>query len=277
MDSGVTNKKSDDMFRSLLPQGRYDPFRTDMLDALYRILGSSGFSRDSSYDAARDLTLFIARRYRQVIKYEKDASWRAYVAARLSETVEKYKTFSLRMRKDPPEGLPPHLQRVEKDAIIAAAILSRMDTAGFPGVDMELREFAQRYKIPTESRSEMQKGIAKLYMKKVHDFPVSHFASSSMVFMVITMFVVSVFALLLVASLRAPPLGRVTLPLLALSAVLASNAWLALGALSGTLWNPLQSLLLLDALAVFGLALAVCRQAGDPAAVGPPVRLSPPP
>ena len=78
-----------------------------------------------------------------------------------------------------------------------------------------------------------------------------------------------IFALLLAASLRAPPLGRASLPLLALTAALASNAWLALGALSGTVWNPLQSLLLLDALAVFGLALALCRQAGDVAAEAP--------
>ena len=42
-------------------------------------------------------------------------------------------------------------------------------------------------------------GLRALYMKKVHDFPVSHFASSSLVFMVITLFVVSVCALLLVA------------------------------------------------------------------------------
>lgn len=41
-------------------------------------------------------------------------------------------------------------------------------------------------------------GLRALYMKKIHNFPVSYFASSSLVFMVITMFVVSIFALLLV-------------------------------------------------------------------------------
>ena len=42
-------------------------------------------------------------------------------------------------------------------------------------------------------------GLRALYMKKVHGFPVSHFASSSLVFMIITLFVVSIFAMLFVA------------------------------------------------------------------------------
>jgi hypothetical protein len=72
-----------------------------------------------------------------------------------------------------------------------------------------------------------------------------------------------ILALLLAASLRSPPLGRATLPLLALAAALAGNAWLALGSLSDTAWNPLQSLLLFVALAVFALALVLCRRVGE--------------
>jgi hypothetical protein len=73
-----------------------------------------------------------------------------------------------------------------------------------------------------------------------------------------------IFAVLLVASLREPVLGCATVPLLALAAAVASHPWLALGALSGTAWNPLQSLLLLVALASFALALALSVGGGDP-------------
>ena len=72
-----------------------------------------------------------------------------------------------------------------------------------------------------------------------------------------------ILALLLPALIRTPLLGRATLPLFALLAALASNAWLALGALSGTSWNPLQSLLLFVALGVFGLALLLCSDTDE--------------
>ena len=77
-----------------------------------------------------------------------------------------------------------------------------------------------------------------------------------------------IFALLVPALLRVPLLGRARLPVIALVAALASNAWLALGALSGTPWNPLQSLLFFVALAVFGLVLALCRSSAEPNEAG---------
>jgi len=59
------------------------------------------------------------------------------------------------------------------------------------------------------------------------------------------------------------------MPALALLAIVAGNAWLALGALSGTAWNPLQSLLLFAALAAFALTLRLCRGAREgPVSVG---------
>jgi hypothetical protein len=73
-----------------------------------------------------------------------------------------------------------------------------------------------------------------------------------------------ILALLLPALLCRPLLGRATLPVFAIGAAIAGNAWLALGALSGTAWNPLQSLLLFVALGTFAIALALCVAPGRP-------------
>ena len=64
-----------------------------------------------------------------------------------------------------------------------------------------------------------------------------------------------IFALLLPAVLETPAVGRKALPLLAIGFALAASYLHPLGRLSDTLWNPLQSLLLLVALAVLALLL----------------------
>lgn len=51
--------------------------------------------------------------------------------------------------------------------------------------------------------------------------------------------------------------GAATWPALALCAAVASNYWAALGRLSGTVWNPLQSLLLFSALVLLALLLGM--------------------
>lgn len=64
-----------------------------------------------------------------------------------------------------------------------------------------------------------------------------------------------ILALLLAASLTWRAWGAATWPLLALCAWLASNYWHVLGRLSGTVWNPLQSLLFAAALVLFALLI----------------------
>lgn len=69
-----------------------------------------------------------------------------------------------------------------------------------------------------------------------------------------------IFALLLAAALEWRAWGTATWPVLALSALVASNYWHGLGRLSGTVWNPLQSLLFASALAVLALLIHMrCR------------------
>jgi hypothetical protein len=70
-------------------------------------------------------------------------------------------------------------------------------------------------------------------------------------------------ALALPAALERPVWGRATWPALALCALVASNYWEALGRLSGTVWNPLQSLLFAAALALLALLLALRRDASN--------------
>jgi hypothetical protein len=64
-----------------------------------------------------------------------------------------------------------------------------------------------------------------------------------------------ILALLLAASLEWRAWGAATWPLLALCAWVASNYWHVLGSLSGTVWNPLQSLLFAAALALLALLI----------------------
>jgi len=67
-----------------------------------------------------------------------------------------------------------------------------------------------------------------------------------------------IFVLLLPELIRRPLLAAATLPVFAVAVAIASNPWLGLGALSGTPWNPLQSLLLFVALGTFAATLALC-------------------
>jgi hypothetical protein len=68
-----------------------------------------------------------------------------------------------------------------------------------------------------------------------------------------------ILALLLAASLEWRTWGAATWPLLALCAWIASNYWDVLGRLSGTVWNPLQSLLFFAALALLALLIGARR------------------
>jgi len=52
-----------------------------------------------------------------------------------------------------------------------------------------------------------------------------------------------ILAVALAAVVERPVWGRASLPTLALCSLLAGNSWEALGRLSGTVWNPLQSML----------------------------------
>jgi hypothetical protein len=70
-----------------------------------------------------------------------------------------------------------------------------------------------------------------------------------------------ILAAALAAALERPVWGRRTVPVLALCALVASSYWEALGRLSGTVWNPLQSLLFAAALVLLALLLEV-RRAG---------------
>jgi hypothetical protein len=63
----------------------------------------------------------------------------------------------------------------------------------------------------------------------------------------------------LAAALERRAWGRATWPVLALCALVAANYLDALGRLSGTVWNPLQSSLLAAALALLALLLAMRR------------------
>jgi hypothetical protein len=66
-----------------------------------------------------------------------------------------------------------------------------------------------------------------------------------------------ILALALAEAISRRAWGAATWPALALCAAIASNYWDALGRLSGTVWNPLQSLLLFSALALFALLLGM--------------------
>lgn len=71
-----------------------------------------------------------------------------------------------------------------------------------------------------------------------------------------------ILAVALGAGLERPAWERATWPVLALSALIAANYWDALGRLSGTVWNPLQSLLFAAALVLLALLLAMRRGEG---------------
>lgn len=75
-----------------------------------------------------------------------------------------------------------------------------------------------------------------------------------------------ILALALGAALERRVWGAATLPALALCALVASNYWDALGRLSGTVWNPLQSLLLAAALVLLALLLAMRHNFTTPSA-----------
>src|SRR5215470_20445260 len=66
-----------------------------------------------------------------------------------------------------------------------------------------------------------------------------------------------ILALALAEAISRRAWGAATWPALALCAGIASNYWDALGRLSGTVWNPLQSLLLLSALVLLALLLGM--------------------
>ena len=72
-----------------------------------------------------------------------------------------------------------------------------------------------------------------------------------------------ILAVALVAAVERRSRARATWTVLAIGALIASNYWDALGRLSGTVWNPLQSLLFAAALALLTLLLAMRR--GDTA------------
>ena len=73
-----------------------------------------------------------------------------------------------------------------------------------------------------------------------------------------------ILAVALAAALERRSKGRATWPVLALCALVASNYWDALGRLSGTVWNPLQSLLFAAALALLALLIAMRRGDSSP-------------
>ena len=81
-----------------------------------------------------------------------------------------------------------------------------------------------------------------------------------------------VLALLLAASLEWRVWGAATWPLLALCALIASNYWHVLGGLSGTVWNPLQSLLFVAALVLLALLIGMRRKIALPATSHSPTR-----
>lgn len=66
-----------------------------------------------------------------------------------------------------------------------------------------------------------------------------------------------ILALALAEAISRRAWGAATWPALALCAAIASNYWDALGRLSGTVWNPLQSLLLFSALVLLALLLGM--------------------
>ena len=66
-----------------------------------------------------------------------------------------------------------------------------------------------------------------------------------------------ILALALAEAISRRAWGAATWPALALCAAIASNYWGALGRLSGTVWNPLQSLLLFSALVLLALLLGM--------------------
>jgi alpha-1,2-mannosyltransferase len=80
-----------------------------------------------------------------------------------------------------------------------------------------------------------------------------------------------IFAVALGAALEQRAKARTTWPVLALCALVASNYWDALGRLSGTVWNPLQSLLFVSALALLALLLAMRRGSGASREKLPPI------
>lgn len=69
-----------------------------------------------------------------------------------------------------------------------------------------------------------------------------------------------IFAVSLAALLERRAWSALALPVFGLCALLASNYWEVLGRLSGTVWNPLQSLLLFVSLALLALLLALRRE-----------------
>jgi hypothetical protein len=66
-----------------------------------------------------------------------------------------------------------------------------------------------------------------------------------------------ILALTLAEAISRRAWGRATWPVLALCAAIASNYWDALRRLSGTVWNPLQSVLLVSALVLLALLLGM--------------------
>jgi len=76
----------------------------------------------------------------------------------------------------------------------------------------------------------------------------------------------------LAASLEWRVWGAATWPLLALCALIASNYWHVLGGLSGTVWNPLQSLLFVAALVLLALLIGMRRDGASPATSHSPAR-----
>lgn len=73
-----------------------------------------------------------------------------------------------------------------------------------------------------------------------------------------------ILAVALVATLERPVRGRASLALLAVCGLIASNYFEALGRLSGTVWNPLQSLLFGAAIALLALLLGLRRAYNAP-------------